>query len=196
MAIGADDLAERGGEDGRMGIGPLGPLDHALEAFDLGRQALAARLRAFDAQAELEVLLVAHQDVGHAGDLAEHLAQLFLAVLPERGAMIQVEGDPRAVFLGGPGQLQAERARLGRERRDQARQVDDLHALPAEDPLQIEILDVERPADFAGAVVVHSRPARAAAAVGDVELVAIAPRPALLDLRALVLACAGWPGCP
>ena len=37
--------------------------DHALEAADLGGEVLPTRLRAGEAQAELEVLLVAHQDV-------------------------------------------------------------------------------------------------------------------------------------
>ena len=37
--------------------------DHALEALDLGGKILAARFRPFDAQAELEVFLVADQDI-------------------------------------------------------------------------------------------------------------------------------------
>ena len=111
VAVGADDLAQRGGEDRGVGIGLPGPVDHALEAVDLARQALAARLRALDAQAELEVLLVADEDVGDAGDLVEDRAQLLLAALPERGPVVQVEGDARAVLLGGPGELQAEASR-------------------------------------------------------------------------------------
>ena len=85
---------------------------------------------------------------------------------------------------------------LGRQRADQARQVDDLHAFLAEDPVQVEILHVQRPAHFAGAVVPHARAARAVAAVGDVELVAVAPRPALRHLLAFVVHVPARAGCP
>ena len=121
------------------------------------------------------------------GDLQEDLAQFLLAVLPERGPVIEIEGNARAVCLGRAGKFQAEGARLGRQCRDESRQVHDLHALAAEDPLQVEVLHVQRPADFAGAIVVHDRAARPVAAVGEIELVTIAPRPALLDLLPLVV---------
>ena len=65
--------------------------------------------------------------------------------------------------------------------------MDDLHAFAAEDAVEVEVLDVQRPADFAGAVVGDARAARAVAAVGQVELVAIAPGAALLDFLALVV---------
>lgn len=114
MAVGADDLAQRRGEDLGVGKGSLGALDHALETVDFGRQALPARLRPFNSQAELKVLLVPHQDVGQAGDLQEDLAQLLLAVLPEGGAMVEIESNPRPVLAGGSGQCQAEGTRLRR----------------------------------------------------------------------------------
>ena len=47
-----------------------------------------------------------------------------------------------------------------------------LDAFFAEQPLEVEVLDVERAAHFAGPIVVHARPPRAEAAVGDVELMA------------------------
>src|SRR4030042_1891661 len=71
VAVGADDLAQRGPEDRGVGVGPPGPVDHDLETLHLARQALAARLGAFDAERELEVLFIADEDVRNARDLAE-----------------------------------------------------------------------------------------------------------------------------
>ena len=62
----------------------------------------------------------------------------------------------------------------------------DLHTLPAKQTLQIKILDVQRAADFAGAIVMDSRPARAKTAVGDVELMPVTPWPALRDIHTFV----------
>jgi hypothetical protein len=109
--------------------------------------------------------------------------------------VVEVERDPRAVLLGRAGELEAEAAGLGRQRGDQAGQVHDLHALAPEDPLEVEVLDVQRAADLAGAVVVDARPARAQAAVGQVELVAVPPGAALRDLRPR-RPCGGRPGRP
>ena len=103
-------LAQRRAENLRVGVGLLHPPDHLLEAFDLGGQVLAAGLGAFDPQAELEVFLVAHQDVGDPGDLGEDFAQFLLAALPERSAVVQVEGDAGVILFGGARQRQAELA--------------------------------------------------------------------------------------
>src|SRR4030042_1436327 len=91
MAVGADYLAERGGEHRSVGKCLLRLIDHDLEAVDLVRQVFAARLRAFDPQAELEVLFIADEDVGNTRNFGEYLVQLGLTPLPERGAMVQVE---------------------------------------------------------------------------------------------------------
>ena len=186
MAVDIDHLAQRGGEHRGVRIGFLDLLDHALEAGDLGGDILAARIGAFNPQGQLEVLLIAGQDVGNPGNLGKNPVQLFFTVLPERRAVVEVKGDPGAVLFGRPRQLETEDARLGRQGRDQAGQVQDLHPFPAEDAVQVKVLHIQGAADFTGAVVMDARPARAVAAVGDVELVPVAPRPALLHLLALV----------
>ena len=187
VAVGADDLAQRRREHARVRMRLTHAVDHPLEAVDLAGEALAAGLRALNAQAELEVFLVADQDVGEPGDFRENLVQLGLAAFPERRAVVEVERDRRAVLLGRPGDLQAERARFRRERPDQPRQVHDLHAVGTEDALQVEVGGVQRAADLTGPVVVHARPARAAATIREVELMPIAPRPAGVDVRAFIV---------
>ena len=54
-------------------------------------------------------------------------------------------------------------------------------ALSAENALDVKILDAKRPADLARTVIPHARCAQTEAGVRDVELMAIAPRPALFD---------------
>jgi hypothetical protein len=81
----------------------------ALKLRSFG-QILAARLGPLDAQAKLEVLFVADQDIGHPRDLRKNVVQLLLAAFPERGAVVQVERDAGAVLLCGSGKLQAKRA--------------------------------------------------------------------------------------
>ena len=74
---------------------------------------LAARLGAFDAEAELEILLVADENIGIRGYLGEYGVQLALPALPERIALIEVKRNRRAVLLGFLCKLKAEFARLG-----------------------------------------------------------------------------------
>ena len=61
-----------------------------------------------------------------------------------------------------------------------------LHALCTEDALEIKIGDIQRSADLACAVVGNSGAAAANAGVRDIELMAVAPRTALLNLCALI----------
>ena len=56
-----------GGEHVRVRERLLHAGDHALEALDLGGKILAARFRPFDAQAELEIFLIADQDIRQGG---------------------------------------------------------------------------------------------------------------------------------
>ena len=63
----------------------------------------------------------------------------------------------------------------------------DLHTLFHEQAVEIEILHIQRAADFARAVVGHARAAHAKAAIGNVELVAVTPGAALRHFRALVI---------
>ena len=58
------------------------------------------------AQAELKILLVAHQDIGHRGDFRKHGPEFRFAALPEGGAVVEVEGDAGAVLLRRPRDLQ------------------------------------------------------------------------------------------
>ena len=91
VTVGTNDLAERGGKYRGIAECLLGLIDHDLEAVDLVRKVCAARLRALDPQAELEVLFISDEYVRNAGDFREDIVQLGLAPLPERGAMVQVE---------------------------------------------------------------------------------------------------------
>ena len=116
VAVRADDLTQRGCENRGIGERLLDSIDHSFETVDLGRQFLAAGLRTFDSEAKLEVFLVADQDVGDVGDFLEDLVKLLFAVLPERGAVVQIEGDPGAVFLCGSRDFQTEGTCLGRQR--------------------------------------------------------------------------------
>ncbi len=187
MLVHADHLPQRRGEHRRIRVGLLDPADHFLEPVHLGRQTLAARLRPLDAQTQLEILLVAHKDIGHAGNLREDRPQFLFPALPERRPVVQVKGNACAVLLRRTGQFEAEGARLGRKRAHQAGQVHDLHPLLAENPVQIEVLHVQRPADLAGPIVPHAGPPRSATTVGNVDLVPVTPRAALLHLLALVV---------
>ena len=141
-----------------LGEGLLDAADHPFEPIDLGFDALAAGFGAFDAQTQLEILLIADKDVGDRGDFGEVLAQFRLATFPERGAIVQVEGDAGVVLLGKAGQLQTELAGLGRQSTDQTGQMDDLDALFAKDPFQIKVLHVQRAAHLAGTVVPNAGP--------------------------------------
>ena len=85
------DLAKRRREDLRVREFLLYAADHAFKAVDLRRDVLAARLRPFDAEAKLEVLFVADENVGNGGDLREYLAQFLFSSLPERRAVVKVE---------------------------------------------------------------------------------------------------------
>ena len=75
----------------------------------------------------------------------------------------------------------------GDSARDEAGEVDDPRAFLAEDAVEVEVADVEGAAYFAGAVIVDPRSAHTVAGVGDVDLVAVAPRAALVDFRPLVV---------
>ena len=69
--------------------------------------------------------------------------------------------------------------------------MDNLYALLPEDPLEVEILGIETAPHFAGTVVLNTWPAGSAPAVSKVELMAIAPWSALLDIRSLVVHMTG-----
>ena len=66
-----------------------------------------------------------------------------------------------------------------------------LHSFLTEDAVEVEVLDVEGTADFAGAVVPHARSAHAVTAVGDIDLMAIAPGAALRHFRTFEVHSAG-----
>lgn len=93
-----------------------------------------------------------------------------LPVQPEGGTVIQVETDSRSVFFCNPGDFAAEIASLRTEGGDEAR---------------IEVLHVKRPADFPGTVVPAPGASGPKAAVCHVDLVTIAPRPSLGNIRPL-----------
>src|SRR5664280_1662060 len=191
VLVDADDLTQRGGDE--LGVREAGtdPADHLLEGRDLVGETGAAGFGAFDAEAELEVLLVADEDVALLRDLCERLAQLGLATLPERGPVVHVHGDRRAVRLRGAREREAELLGVRRQRSDQAGHVQDLHALGTEQRIEVEVLDVEVEAHLARTVVPHARSTTAVAGVGDVELVPVPPGAALRKVRTAVRHVAG-----
>ncbi len=186
VGLDADDLAEGGGKDGGLGEFFFGTVDHAFEAFDFVGEAGAAGFRALDAEAELEVFFVAHEDVGGTGDLGEDGVEFVLAVDPEGGAVVEVEGDAGVVAFGCTGEFETELSGLGREGGDEAGEVDDLDTFASEDAVEIEVFDVESAPDFTGAIVMDAGATGSGAAVGEVELVAVAPGAILFDFLAFV----------
>ena len=186
MLVGGDHLTKGGGVS--PGVGVLGPdlVDHGLEPVDLARELLAARLGTGEAQTELEVLLVADEDVTYGRDLVEGLRELRLPTGPEGGPVVEVEADQGAVPLGHLGELQAALGGLGAHGRDEAGEVQDAYALLAEDAIEVEVTGAEGPSHFAGPVVPHPGGTEAEAGVGDVELGPIAPGAALRNVQPLV----------
>ena len=85
--------------------------------------------------------------------------ELLFAAFPEGGAVVEVEGDLRAVLLGGAGDFEAELACAFGKGADKAGEMDDLHAFFSKDAVQIEIFGVENATDFACAVVLDARAA-------------------------------------
>ena len=60
----------------------------------------------------------------------------------------------------------------------------ELGAFFAEDPVEVEILDAEHAADFAGTIVCHARAAGSDAAICQIDLVAVSPGAALVEFGA------------
>jgi hypothetical protein len=61
--------------------------------------------------------------------------------------------------------------------------MDNLHSFFGKNPFQIKILYIQGSSHFTGTVVEHTRPSQSITAVGDVELMTIAPRTTLRDFR-------------
>jgi len=62
-----------------------------------------------------------------------------------------------------------------------------LYTLPAKYPIQIKIIDVQDSSYLAGTVIMNPRSTGAVAAIGDIELVAVAPWSALIHLLGLII---------
>ena len=191
MLIGGDHLAQCGGVG--PGVGVLGAdlVDHALEAVDLAAQLLAARLGTGKAQAQLEVLLVADEDVRHRRDLVEGLPKLRLPTGPEGGPVVEVEADQGAVLFGRLGELQTALGGLGAHGRNEAGQVQNAHALLAKDAVEVEIAGGQGPAHLPGPIIPNPGGTQAKAGVRDVELVPIPPGAALGHVQTLIADVAG-----
>ena len=111
----------------------------------------------------------------------ECLPQFLLAAFPEGRSVVQVETDQGPVCLRRFDRLQAAFRRLGAHGSDQAGQVQDADALLPEDLFHVKVFRRKRPPDLAGTVVPHPWCPQPEAGVGNVELMAEAPRPALRD---------------
>ena len=79
MTVGIDYLAQRCGEYLRVWERLLDFIYHTLEAIDFVGQVSSARFRPFYPQAELEVFLVADEDVRNSCNFREDIVQLFLS---------------------------------------------------------------------------------------------------------------------
>ena len=187
VVVGIDDLTESGGESGGVGISGFDAFDHFFEVVDFGFDIFTAGFRSLDVQAELEVFFVTDEDVGERSDFGEDRAQFGFAALPEGGAVVEVEADLAAVFLGGAGDFQTEFAGLGGEGGDQTGEVNDLDTFFAEDAFEVKIFDIEFAADFTGAVVLDAGTAAAVTAVGEVELVTETPGVVLFKFGTFVV---------
>jgi hypothetical protein len=62
-----------------------------------------------------------------------------------------------------------------------------LYTIPAKDPIQVKIVDVQGSSNLAGTVIMDPRPAGAVAAIGDIELVPVAPWSTLFNLPGLII---------
>ena len=82
-------------------------------------------------------------------------------------------------------------AELRRHSGNQPAQMHHPDAFCAEYALKVEVGGLQSQAHLAGAVVPHARPAEPEAAVGHIDLVAVAPRPALRHLHGLHVHPAG-----
>ena len=184
VMVGAFDFAQGGRVGLRVGIGFFDATNHFFKAFDLRFDVFAAGFGPLDAEAKLEIFFVADKDVSDAGDLGENRAQFFFATFPEGGAIIQVERDFGSMLFGGASEFETELAGFRRKRADQTGEVNNLDAFLGKNAVEVEIFDVERAADFAGAIVPNARAARTVAAVGNIKLMAITPGAALRNFFA------------
>src|SRR5699024_1596428 len=119
--------------------------------------------------------------------LAERSQQLLFTVLPETGAVDQVKGDRRATLLGEAGDLETRFRALRGEGGNQAGEVQDPAAVALEDLCQVKVRSLNRPADLSCAVIQDVGGTEAVAGIGDVDLVAVAPRIALRNVHAFIL---------
>ena len=185
MLVCRNDLTKRRGKHPRVRILFLHLRDHALERFNLGGQIFSARFGALEAEAKLEVLLVADEHVGQRRNLTERLGEFLLTALPECRAVIEIERNERTVLLRGLCQRKAALRCLMAHSRDEAGQVQDSDTLLPEDTLDIKIFDRKCPTNFTSTVIPETRCAQTKAGVRNIKLVPIAPRPALFDFDTL-----------
>ena len=133
----------------------------------------------------MEIFFVADEHVGQRRDLAECLGKRILAAFPERRAVIEIERNERTVLLRGLCQRKAAFRRLVAHGCNQAGQVENADTLLPEDTLDIKIFDRKCPTNFTSTVIPETRCAQPKAGIRNVELVPIAPRPALFDIQPL-----------
>ena len=182
MLVCRNDLTKRCGKHLRVRILFLHLRDHALERFNLGGQIFSARFGALEAEAKLEILLVADEHVGQRRNLTERLGEFLLTAFPERRAVIEIERNERAVLLRGLCQRKAALRCLMAHSRDQTGQMQNADTLLPEDTLHVKIFDRKCPTNFTSTVIPETRRAQTKAGVGDVKLVPVSPGAALLDL--------------
>jgi hypothetical protein len=113
VMIGVFDFAKRSRIGLSMRVRLLHAINHFLKALDLRLDVFTAGFRPLDSEAKLKVFFIADEHVGDARDFGENCGQLLLAPFPKRGAVIQVEGNPSAMFLRRARQLETELRGLG-----------------------------------------------------------------------------------
>ena len=183
MLIRGDDLTQRRGKDRGVRIRRADAVYHSLEAVKLVRNTLAAGFRPFNAKRELEVLLIADKHIGKRGNLLKVTAKRILSPLPEGRTIVKVEGNERAVCLGITCYLKAGSGGALAHGGNKAGQMQNAHAILSKKPLQVKIRSADSAADLSSAVILDDGAAQAVARVGDIELMPVAPRAALRNIR-------------
>ena len=165
VAIGRVDFAQRGGHRLDLGIILYHRVNHPEEHAWV-ELALGGHIRPFQAEALLQVFLVADQHI-HVLDYALHHRQrLFIAApdVPEFLAEVQVEGRHRPGSLGGFHGFNDQFARGLGERGEDAAAVEPADTR-AEDLLPVEVAGFEHGPRLVAAVVKHHRSAHPMALV-------------------------------
>ena len=168
------DFAQGGG--GRFEVGEFFDRggDHFFEVGDVDAGDVFINAFDFEAERGSEVFLVADHDIDVLGDLAIDLPGLGSATdgFPERGTVVEVVGDDRAVFPGGFAGFDGHFGGGFGEGREDAAGVEPAGTSRAEDVVPVDVARLHPGSGGVAAVGDALGAANAEAAFGEVESVA------------------------